>query len=84
VALASDLVGISNAVGAPSFALFAKGGNLECLRLTGVRITYPDGSTVGLGYDYRGRRTSVTDQNNKTTTYTYDDVDRLPMTTWGG
>jgi YD repeat-containing protein len=48
-------------------------------RLTGT--IYPDGSTVGFGYDYRGRRTSVTDQNNKTTTYTYDDADRLTSVT---
>src|SRR5260370_39730558 len=33
--------------------------------------------TTTFGYDYRGRRTSVTDQNGKTTTYTYDDADRL-------
>ncbi len=44
-------------------------------RLTG--ITYPDGTSVSYGYDYRGRRTTATDQNNKTTTYGYDDADRL-------
>ena len=48
-------------------------------RLTG--ITYPDGATAGFGYDLRGRRISVTDQNNKTTTYTYDDADRLTAVT---
>ena len=32
VAQAFDLVGISNAAGAPSFAHFAKGGSRECLR----------------------------------------------------
>ncbi len=40
-------------------------------------ITYPDSTTTSFGYDYRGRRTSVTDQNGKTTSYTYDDADRL-------
>lgn len=34
-------------------------------RLT--QITYPDQSTVSFVYDYRGRRTSMTDQNGKTT-----------------
>jgi carbamate kinase len=34
-------------------------------RLTG--ITYPDGTSAGFGYDYRGRRTTASDQNNKTT-----------------
>ena len=48
-------------------------------RLTG--ITYPDGTSVGFGYDYRGRRTTATDQNNKTTTYVYDDADRLTSVT---
>ena len=28
-------------------------------------------------HDSRGRRTSATDQNTKTTIYTYDDADRL-------
>ena len=32
-------------------------------RLTG--ITYPDNTSVGFGYDYRGRRTSATDQNSR-------------------
>src|SRR5437667_11327444 len=41
-------------------------------------ITYPGSTgTTMFGYDYRGRRTSVTDQNSKTTTYAYDDADRL-------
>jgi RHS repeat-associated protein len=44
-------------------------------RLT--KITYPDGTHVDFGYDYRGRRTSVTDQNERPTTYAYDDADRL-------
>ena len=44
-------------------------------------ISYPDGSSVGFGYDSRGRRTSATDQNQKTTTYTYDDADRLTTVT---
>jgi RHS repeat-associated protein len=44
-------------------------------------ITYPDSSSVGFGYDYLGRRTSVTDQNQKTTTYAYDDADRLTSVT---
>ena len=48
-------------------------------RLTG--ITYPDGSTVGFTYDSRGRRITATDQNNKTTTYTYDTADRLTEVT---
>lgn len=33
------------------------------------KITYPDQSTVSFGYDSRGRRTSVTDQNQNVTTY---------------
>jgi YD repeat-containing protein len=33
-------------------------------------ITYPDSTTSTFAYDSRGRRTSVTDQNGKTTTYT--------------
>jgi len=48
-------------------------------RLTG--ITYPDGTSVGFGYDYRGRRISAMDQNNHTTTYAYDDADRLVSVT---
>jgi RHS repeat-associated protein len=32
---------------------------------------------VTFAYDSRGRRTSVTDQNNQTTKYAYDDADRL-------
>jgi YD repeat-containing protein len=48
-------------------------------RLTG--IVYPDGSSVSFGYDVRGRRVSATDQNNRTTTYTYDDADRLTAVT---
>jgi YD repeat-containing protein len=32
-------------------------------------------------YDSRGRRTSVTDQNGKTTAYAYDDADRLTSVT---
>ncbi len=35
-------------------------------RLT--KITYPDTTTTQFAYDYRGRRTSVTDQNGKVTT----------------
>jgi len=35
------------------------------------------------GYDTRGRRTSVTDQNGKQTTYAYDDADRLASVTDG-
>jgi RHS repeat-associated protein len=51
-------------------------------------ITYPNPQGSGLssvtttfGYDYRGRRTSVTDQNGKMTTYAYDDADRLTSVT---
>src|SRR5262249_37796232 len=44
-------------------------------------ITYPDTTTVQFGYDFRGRRTSVTDQNGKVTTYAYDDADRLTSVT---
>ena len=40
-------------------------------------ITYPDGTSGSFGYDYRGRRISAIDQNGKTTTYAYDDADRL-------
>ena len=36
-------------------------------RLT--KITYADTTTTQFGYRYRGRRTSVTDQNGKVTTY---------------
>jgi len=36
-----------------------------------------DTTATQFGYDVRGRRTSVTDQNNKTTAYGYDDADRL-------
>jgi len=46
-------------------------------RTPASRITYPDGTSISFGYDSRGRRTSVTDQNNKTTTYAYDDADRM-------
>jgi len=38
-------------------------------------------TTVQFAYDNRGRRTSVTDQNNKVTTYAYDDADRLTSVT---
>ena len=48
-------------------------------RLTG--ITYPDHSKVSFTYDSRGRRITSTDQNGKTTTYTYDDADRLTAVT---
>jgi RHS repeat-associated protein len=40
-------------------------------------IIYPDGTTVSFGYDSRGRRTTVTDQNQNITHYGYDDADRL-------
>jgi len=43
-------------------------------RLTGIR--YPDGTSVSFGFDSRSRRTSATDQNNRTTTYAYDDAGR--------
>lgn len=50
-------------------------------RLTQITAPSPDGiaaqPVTTFGYDYRGRRTSVTDANNKTTTYAYDDADRL-------
>jgi RHS repeat-associated protein len=51
-------------------------------RLTG--ITYPDNTTVSFGYDGRGRRTTAIDQNNKQTTYAYDDADRLISVTDAG
>ncbi len=38
-------------------------------------------STAGFTYDYRGRRITATDQNGKTTTYAYDDADRLTSVT---
>ena len=44
-------------------------------------ITYPDSTTSTFAYDYRGRRTSVTDQNGKATTYAYDDANRLVSVT---
>lgn len=46
-------------------------------------ITYPTSpaTTTVFGYDARGRRTSVTDQNGKQTTYAYDDADRLTSVT---
>jgi YD repeat-containing protein len=50
-------------------------------RLTG--ITYPDNTAVSFGYDTRGRRTSATDQNNKTTIYAYDDADVRGLTNLG-
>src|SRR5258708_29761936 len=41
-------------------------------------ITYPGaGKRVRFGYDNRGRRHTVTDQNLNVTTYDYDDADRL-------
>jgi len=45
--------------------------------LTMTGITYPHGSTVSFTYDVRGWRIKSTDQNQKTTYYTYDDADRL-------
>jgi hypothetical protein len=36
VAQAFDLAGITNTVGAPSFASFAKGGSWECRRRVGL------------------------------------------------
>ena len=48
-------------------------------RLTG--ITYPDGSTVGFGYDYRGPTHYRYGPEQRTTTYTYDDADRLTAVT---
>jgi len=44
-------------------------------------ITYPDSTASSFGYDYRGRRISVTDQNGKTAAYAYDDADRLIVVT---
>jgi len=46
-------------------------------------ITYPSSpaTTSQFAYDSRGRRTSVTDQNGKITTYAYDDADRLTSVT---
>jgi len=42
------------------------------------QVTYPDSTTVINQYDStRGRLHTVTDQNNKVTTYDYDDADRL-------
>jgi RHS repeat-associated protein len=38
-------------------------------------------ASTGRLRDSRGRHTSVTDQNNKTTTYAYDDADRLTSVT---
>lgn len=38
--------------------------------------TAPDLSTKQFAYDYRGRRISVTDANNRTTACPYDDADR--------
>jgi YD repeat-containing protein len=42
-------------------------------RLT--KITYPDTTATQFGYDYRGRRTSVTDQNGKTSSYAFSPFD---------
>jgi YD repeat-containing protein len=47
--------------------------------LTG--INYSDNTTASFGNDGRGRRTSATDQNTKTTIYAYDDADRLTSVT---
>lgn len=45
------------------------------------RMRYYDSNRPGISADVRGRRTSATDQNGKTTTYTYDDADRLVSVT---
>ena len=43
---------------------------------------YPGATrAITFGYDYRGRRISVTDQNGNTTQYAYDDADRLTSVT---
>ncbi|PYY17346.1 MAG: hypothetical protein DMG60_11925 [Acidobacteria bacterium] len=46
-------------------------------------VCIPDTTITVFGYDTRGRRTSVTDQNGKQTTYAYDDADRLASVTDG-
>jgi YD repeat-containing protein len=46
-------------------------------RLT--KITYPTSPATftQLGYDYRGRKTTVTDPNSKVTQYAYDDAEGI-------
>src|SRR5258708_17895388 len=50
-------------------------------RLTTIRYPTSPATTTSFGYDVRGRRTLVTDQNGKVTTYAYDDADRLTSVT---
>jgi YD repeat-containing protein len=55
-----------------------------------ITITYPPAQSGGSSttstftYDSRGRRTSATDQNGKTTSYAYDTADRLTTVTAAG
>jgi YD repeat-containing protein len=51
------------------------------LRKQKVGIQNGDTTFIAFGYDSRGRRTSVTDQNGKVTSYTYNDADRLTSVT---
>jgi RHS repeat-associated protein len=42
-----------------------------------IKITYADNTTVKFTYNFRGQRTSVTDQLNRTTTFRYDDAGQM-------
>ncbi len=42
-----------------------------------IKITYADNTTVTFTYNFRGQRTSVTDQLNRTTTFRYDDAGQM-------
>jgi RHS repeat-associated protein len=46
-------------------------------RLTKVSYPTSPATYTQFGYDYRGRKISVTDPNTKITQYSYDDADRL-------
>jgi YD repeat-containing protein len=47
-----------------------------------LTIAFPGGTTTTtFTYDYRGRRITMTDQNNEKTTYAYDAADRMTSVT---
>lgn len=42
-----------------------------------IKITFADNTTITFTYNFRGQRTSETDQLNRTTTFTYDNAGQL-------
>lgn len=42
-----------------------------------IKITFADNTTITFGYNFRGQRTSETDQLNRTTNFTYDNAGQL-------